>query len=111
MGIRGMRIRASGSEGSEGKGKTAVRSSRKRGSGRSTRDGYLYLAGLAVLAAGHLLGHVQQQAPVAFIDPAEQPSEDGQEASFLPGIAPGHFVRCFALRQVGQLGRLLAVVE
>ena len=64
-----------------------------------------------LLTVGHLLCHVKQQPPVAFVDAAQQPPKHGQKAGLLPGAAPGNFFRRLAFRQIGQIGRFFAVVK
>jgi len=44
------------------------------------------------LALGQLLSHVQEQAPVGFLDLAEETPEAVEEASFLPAVSPDDLV-------------------
>ena len=65
----------------------------------------------ALLAVGHLLRHVQEQATVALVDATQQPAEATQEAGFLPGVSPRDIIRGLALGKIGELGRFLSIVE
>jgi hypothetical protein len=62
-------------------------------------------------ATGHFLGHVEQEPPVGFIDPAEQATKTTQVASLFSSAAPSDIVRALPLRKIGQLRWLFAVVE
>ncbi len=48
---------------------------------------------LSDLAIRHLLGHVQQQPAVAFIDAAQKPAEAAQKTRIFSRAAPGDIVR------------------
>jgi hypothetical protein len=65
----------------------------------------------APLAIGHLLRHVQQQTTVSLVDATQQPAEATQEAGFLPGVSPRDIIRGLALGKIGELRRLLSIVE
>ena len=63
------------------------------------------------LAIRHFLSHVKKETTVTFFDAAHKPAETAQVARFLPGAAPGDIVGAFALRKIGELGWLFAVIE
>ena len=63
------------------------------------------------LAVDHLLSHVEQEPPVAFLNATHQPAKLVQKTSLFPGAAPNDVVRAFTLRKSGQLGRFFSVIE
>jgi len=64
-----------------------------------------------LLPIGHLLGHVEKQLAIFVVGFAEQAAELVQITRLFTGTTPSNVVRGLALGEVGQLGRLLAVVE
>src|SRR5271157_913975 len=66
---------------------------------------------IAVLPIGHFLRHIQQQLAIFLIRLAQQAAKLVEIASLFAGTAPGDIVRRSSLGEIGQLRRLLAVVE
>jgi len=66
---------------------------------------------LDLAGSGHLLSHVKQEAAIAIFDATEQPAKLVQKTSLFPGATPNDFVGAFALRKVGEHGRLFSVIE
>lgn len=66
---------------------------------------------IAVLPIGHFLRHIQEQLAIFLIRLAQQAAKLVEIARLFAGAAPGDVVRRPALGEVGQLGRLFAVVE
>lgn len=67
--------------------------------------------GILVLPAGHLLGHVKEQSPVAFLDAPEQAAKAAQIARFFPSGTPGDIIRALTAAQIGEFRRFFAVIE
>jgi hypothetical protein len=63
------------------------------------------------LADSHFLSHVKQETPVVFFNTTHQPAKLGEKTGFLPDAAPDNIVGAFALRKVGECGRLFSVIE
>src|SRR3989449_138816 len=63
------------------------------------------------LPISHLLRHMQQQLSVSFIHATHQPAELGKKTAVFAGAAPVILARSLAFREIGQLGRFLALVE
>ncbi len=66
---------------------------------------------MAILPIGHFLRHIQQQFAIFLIRLAQQATKLVEVACLFAGATPGDVVGRPALGEVGQLGRLLAVVE
>jgi hypothetical protein len=57
------------------------------------------------------LSHIEKETAVTFFDAAHEPAKTAQVTGFLAVAAPRDIVGAFALRKIGQFGRLLAIVE
>lgn len=62
-------------------------------------------------ARRHFLRHVEQEPPVAVVHATHQPAQLVQKTSLFAMAAPDDIVGAFALRKVGELWWLFAVVE
>jgi len=63
------------------------------------------------LSIGHLLSHVEKQLAILIVGFAQQAAKLVEVASLFPGGTPRDVVRRLTLGEIGELRRLLAVVE
>jgi len=64
-----------------------------------------------LLPIGHLLSHIEKQLAIFIVGFTQQAAKLVEVTRLFAGGTPGDIVRRLTLGEVGQLGRLLAVVE
>ena len=66
---------------------------------------------IAELAVGHFLGHIEYELAIPFLGLAQQAAKLVEKACIFTDAAPGDIIRRFALGEIRQLRRLLAVIK